>query len=106
MMPVVLLVFAVVVAIIIYRNRADILAGPTRDYFGPVLGVAEKYEPCPLCGHEDSQLARGRGEVITRGGYYVVRQYHVCSNCNGRALWHRRLDQWVWTMNRNGVPAR
>lgn len=104
-MTLVLLILMAVVAIIIYRNRHEILAGGGHDRLGPVLGVAEQYEPCPLCGNANSQVARGRGEVITRGGYFVVRQYHVCTNCAGRALWHRRLDKWVWTISRSGVPS-
>lgn len=87
--------------VIIYRwhqNRTT-----PNDGLGPILGHAKEYGPCPNCGERNTQSARGRGEVITRGGHYVVRQYHVCANCNARALWHRRLDLWVWTIIRNGV---
>lgn len=73
------------------------------DSLGPVLGEATEYDECPVCGTPNSQSPRGRGEVITRGGSWVVRQYHVCRTCDTRALWHRRLDLWVWTVFRSGV---
>jgi hypothetical protein len=76
---------------------------PVGDRLGPVLGEATQYDECPICAERDCQSPRGRGETILRGGAYVVRQYHVCMNCNSRALWHRRLDMWVWTVKRNGV---
>lgn len=73
------------------------------DGLGPLLGHATKYAECPNCMQRNSQSPRGRGEVITRGGNYVARQYHVCTKCGTKSLWHRRLDLWVWTTKRNGV---
>lgn len=67
-----------------------------------IIGRARKFKPCINCGAKDSQTPRGRGEIITRGGYYVARQYFVCDNCDTKALWHRRVDKFVWTMDRSG----
>ena len=68
-----------------------------------VIGRATEYAPCRPCGARNTQLPRGHGETITRGGWYIVRQYHVCLNCNTKSLWHRRMDKFVWTLKRDGV---
>lgn len=94
----------IVTLLFIIRKMWDRLVGCCQnDGLGAVLGEASRYEECPVCAAQNSQNPRGQGEVITRSGHYVVRQYHVCLNCGTRALWHRRLDQWVWTVNRSGV---
>lgn len=98
------IVFIISLAVIIiwrWKNRNQTEDGR----LGRVLGEAHEYDECPSCSKRNSQEPRGRGEVITRGGAYVVRQYHVCLNCNVRALWHRRLDLWVWTVTRSGVAS-
>jgi hypothetical protein len=92
----------ILLAVVIYK-RLERKSQASHDGLGPVIGTATEYDRCPLCTRANSQYPRGRGEVITRGGQYVVRQYHICGNCGGRALWHRRLDLFVWTINRNGV---
>lgn len=92
-----------VAAIIIWWLYRRMNPHHAEDNLGGVVGHATHYGECPVCSHRDSQSPRGHGEVITRGGHYVVRQYHVCENCNARALWHRRIDQFIWTVNRSGV---
>lgn len=95
---IVLVILGAIHAIREWRAGRDI-----DDGLGPIIGRATIYENCPNCGHRDGQTPRGRGEVITRGGAFVVRQYHLCDNCGTKVLWHRRLDRWVWTINRSGV---
>ena len=90
---------------ILYRLYRRANPHKAEDSLGAVVGKATHYAECPVCSKRDSQEPRKRGEVIVRGGFYVVRQYHVCSNCDARALWHRRLDQFVWTVNRSGVSG-
>ena len=96
-----MILFIIFLAVIIIWRVYESLQ--QHDSFGPVVGLATRYEECPLCSTPNCQAPRGRGEVITRGGFYVVRQYHVCLNCNGKALWHRTLDGWIWTVRRSGV---
>ena len=97
------LIIITVSAIIIWKWYRRQNPHHEEDSLGGVVGHATHYAECPICGERDCQDPRGRGEVITRGGHYVVRQYHICVNCNSRALWHRRLDQFIWTVNRSGV---
>jgi hypothetical protein len=103
----VLLAFGILIAATIiygiYQSKHP--TAPDPDGLGRVLGEATTYDLCPLCATKTKHLPRGTGEVIVRGGFYVVRQYHVCPNCGARALWHRRLDKWVWTINRSGVSG-
>ena len=91
----------IIIAIIRFRAYRRELKGD----HDPVatVGRATDFEPCPHCGVPDVQAARGRGEIITRDGYMLVRQYFVCESCNTKSLWHRRLDQFIWTINRSGV---
>lgn len=71
---------------------------------GPkVIGKATRYSHCMNCGKRDCQTPVGRGEVITRGIWYLARQYHICQNCGAKSLWHRRLDKFVWTLDRDGT---
>lgn len=79
------------------------LFGRDRDDDVKVIGRATKYKACRPCGAKNTQEPRGRGETITRGNWYIVRQYHVCLNCGTKSLWHRRLDKFVWTLNRSGT---
>lgn len=99
------ILFIIGVAVYLYVRWRQERHGNDPDGLGRVRGEATDYDECPVCAERNCQSPRGRGEVITRGGNYVVRQYHVCENCNSRALWHRRLDLWVWTVNRNGVQS-
>jgi len=92
----------IALAIVIY-HRLRPLWERRGDTLGDVLGEATQYDECPGCRQTDCQTATGRGEVITRGGFYVVRQYHVCLQCGIKGLWHRRLDQFVWTIRRSGM---
>lgn len=96
------LLIITIIAVIIWRFIRHWF-NPENDGLGPLVGYAKSYAGCPNCGKRNCQSPRGRGEVITRGGNYVARQYHVCINCDTKSLWHRRLDLWVWTINRNGV---
>lgn len=95
-----------VAAIIIWKlwQRRDPHRGQHKG-LGPILGHATHFAECPMCGTEDSQAPRGRGEVIIRGGAYVVRQYFICTSCDTRALWHRRIDMFIWTTNRSGTDG-
>lgn len=96
-------VFIIILLLIIIAKALGRTPNSDTDRLGRVVGHATEYDKCPNCNTRNSQLPRGRGEIITRAGHYMARQYHVCSVCGTKGLWHRRLDQWVWTVNRSGV---
>lgn len=93
-------IFIVALAIVIWRYVQKRSAELEAE--NAVIGKATDFEPCPHCLTVQSHIPHGKGEVISRGGWHVVRQYFTCPHCRVVALWHRRLDSFVWTPRRAG----